>query len=217
MKPFLLKIAVLFLFTLAFPTKASLLTINGFTLNTDTQIVSGNSLEWLRWPETANMSIQQALNIYQPEGWRLAYNQEVVDLMNVFFAAEDWSPALDENTSVGATLDHTAGGVNLWRDFTNIMGVVFSPGPAFSNMLFGEDADSDGFYRSLGSFYSDYDPVVVIGDDHPTFTNDFSDMEFGVLLVREPANTVPISSTVTLLLLPIAVLLLRNRKTDFLL
>lgn len=59
---------------------ADLISYNGYTLNTDTNIVSGGGLEWLQWDETIGLSANDALANYG--GWRIASATEMSILIN---------------------------------------------------------------------------------------------------------------------------------------
>jgi len=71
---------------------AGIIDAQDFKLTEDNTIVKGSGLEWLRWDQTRNRSIDTALVQYQKKGWRLATHTELTNLFNVFsFGKSDWS------------------------------------------------------------------------------------------------------------------------------
>ena len=110
---------------------ATLINHNGYVLNTDTNIVKGGSLEWLQWDET------NALDLYNPaqyelyiaDGWRIANNNEVVDLLNSFFdvrisaegeVLDSWSADCKNMSSLYAVSDGKVETLN----FIELFGIV---------------------------------------------------------------------------------------------
>jgi hypothetical protein len=77
-------IAGLVLFVSGF-ANAELITHNGYTLNTDTKIVTKGSTEWLKWTETAyERDIYQSYLDYKVAGWEFATNAQMASLLNDF-------------------------------------------------------------------------------------------------------------------------------------
>ncbi len=64
---------------------ASLITYNGYTLDTDTNIITDGEVEWLSWTLTDGMSMSTALTTFQSDGWEIANEDHVSGLMNDFF------------------------------------------------------------------------------------------------------------------------------------
>jgi hypothetical protein len=56
----------------------------GYSLDIDTNIVTGGGLEWLQWDETQGLTIVQALETYNADGWRLASLNEMASVLNAF-------------------------------------------------------------------------------------------------------------------------------------
>lgn len=63
---------------------AELLTYNGYTLDDETDVVTGGDLEWLQWDRTLGQSVDSALSVFARDGWRLANNIEMAELFNAF-------------------------------------------------------------------------------------------------------------------------------------
>ena len=80
----------LFLFLIfakaSFFANASLISYSGYTLDTDTSIVTGGGLEWQRWPSTNGLGLTEfnLLSNGYYSGWRLATSDEVIGLLDAF-------------------------------------------------------------------------------------------------------------------------------------
>jgi len=151
--------AIVLLLACCFQANASLLTYNGYTLDTDTNIVSDGTTQWLQWDETSGMSIDQALTQYSSDGWTLASNQQMSDLFNGFgFGNPDFNALEDgEQQRSGLT-------ASIYSQFVELFGVVsmFIDQCATSNAvfclgggnasgtsaLFGSDLDGDDNYKA---------------------------------------------------------------------
>lgn len=55
---------------------------NGYSYSGSGNTFEGAGLEWLRWSETFNMTVNEALGIYAPKGYRLATQTEGDNLLN---------------------------------------------------------------------------------------------------------------------------------------
>ncbi|NDW15161.1 hypothetical protein GTQ48_06470 [Alteromonas genovensis] len=76
-------------FSVHAPSSASIISINGYSLDTDKGVISSSdNLEWLQWSKTINLSPNQALSgiaqSYDGGGWKLANNEQVAGLLNTF-------------------------------------------------------------------------------------------------------------------------------------
>jgi len=163
-------------------TYAALITYHNHTLNTETGIVSGEGLEWLRWDTAIGMSVEQAQNslatgringIDYGTGWRVATNRDVATLFNAFFPQMLW----DDNEFTWQSVDIPyVEGDNLssvTQQFFTLFGFTYSDierggNPLdfryFSSVIFGEDGNNDKTYNSasvmddyLGLWYYDRD------------------------------------------------------------
>lgn len=157
----------------------ALITRNNFSLDTSTNIITGNGLNWTRWDTLANVSINQALNLYSADGWRLASSDEMIGMYSNFIPGVDWSSARGENSAVSDFIS-----VDDYHDLITIFGVSFNEFGGISNIIFGNDLDNDGAYRSAGAYYTDYDPAAGIYADNSRNTVDFSASDYSVQLVR---------------------------------
>ena len=156
------------LFTCSF-ANAALITYNNYTLDEDTNIVSGGGLEWLQWDVTVGMTINEALadiadgiinGINYGSGWQLASNVQMAALFNAFVlgASQPW----DENENTGQqAVNYDGPGIeDVATDPELQMVALFgstdpdniatrgSDDPLdFTGALFGNDLDGDDLYN----------------------------------------------------------------------
>ena len=194
---------------------ASLLTLNDYTLNSETNTVTKGSLQWMQWDETQGLSINHALALNT--GWRLASTTDVASLFSDFFPTASWST--DENVDSSQRLDF-AEDDTLFVDFVNLFGhtsqsydsttTTFSDHSFAVKALFGGDLDVDGYFQAA-SVYDAYQfthsgeqhsigaYANMTGDEYEvTYNNDYT----GVALVRDVQTTdVPEPSSIVIILL----------------
>jgi hypothetical protein len=128
---------------------------NGYTLDETRNVVTSDVLEWMCWDQTIGLSIEDALQKFGGDGWRIATDSEMADLFNAFsFGDEKFSA--DENV---VAFHHLAPGLPRERAvlFTQLFGNVtvgrYPTRPDLveanptARALFGSDADADGLYR----------------------------------------------------------------------
>lgn len=160
-------------------SNGAIITRDAFSLDTTTNIITGNGLNWTRWDTLAGVSITQALDLYAADGWRLASGDEMIGMFSNFIPEVDWSSARDENSAVGDFIS-----VDDYQDLITIFGVSFNEFGGVSNIIFGNDLDNDGVYRSAGAYYTDWDPAAGFYADNSRNTVDFSASDYSVQLVR---------------------------------
>jgi len=211
---------------------AGLITYNGYTLDEDTNIVTGNALEWLQWDETVGQSINIALGTYSVDGWRLASNNDMSFLFNSFFPEISWDD--DESTYQSHHTPWNPSENSQYSHLVELFGNT-SPNAAEYNYnpldlffescgLFGSDADQDGYFNR-GCAYDDYtyfdalingadygDSYAYLGDDGDTsyYTRDTHLSDAGIVLVR--SVSVPEPSTLAIFTLGIIGLASRRFK-----
>lgn len=154
------------LFTCSF-ANAALVTYNNYTLDEDTNIVTGGGLEWLQWDVTVGMTINEALadiadgminGISYGSGWQLASNVQMAALFNNFVLGASFSWDEDENTgqqannydaSEDVTSDPELQMVALFgsTDPDNVDTRGSSDPLDFTGALFGNDLDGDDLYN----------------------------------------------------------------------
>ena len=199
-----LPIAVSLLLSLS--ANAATVSYNGYNLDTVTNIVTGNDLEWLQWNETVGQSINTALSNYSSDGWRLATNAEMAKLFNDFGLGITFDS--DENTSQSVTLYSEAYSHSRANQFIEIFGDTYSAagfnydyGDEYeeSRALFGGDGDADQLFNTAyirdewhtsGGHLIPGSASMVIDDTYPDYSNE----TWGVSLVRVSPVPVPAAS-----------------------
>ncbi|WP_416305628.1 PEP-CTERM sorting domain-containing protein [Neptunicella sp. SCSIO 80796] len=157
------------LFTSCF-ANAALVTYHDYTLDDETNIVTGGGLEWLQWDVTVGMTINEALadiadgiinGITYGSGWQLATNVQMASLFNTFVLgatvpwdesettgqqAKNYDGPTVENTGTDAELQMVALFGSTDPDNVDTRG---SDDPVdFTGALFGNDMNGDGLYNS---------------------------------------------------------------------
>jgi hypothetical protein len=214
------------LFTLASSfnaANAALITYNGYTLDTDTDIVTGGGLEWLQWDVTIGESINSALAAngifggnYYRAGWTLATNAHMAALFDAF----SFNSTTDENQYKQTNLPYEAGTDETNMDFfislfgTTVLveGNYYGTGVdalRYSWALYGADSNNNNIYNDA-IVISDlltydegctpcYSDTLAALNDEFIWQASSSYTNFGVALVR--STPVPEPSTVAILAL----------------
>ena len=168
MKSFLIALMLILPCGLA---NATLITHNGYTLDTNKNIVSNGVLEWLQWDQTTGMSISEALAAFGGQNWVLATNSQMAGLFNAFelsYGQFVWTS--EENTSQtyngptdGISIEDRVNDpelkfVSLFSDTAQAWPFESTCGAAdclqMSAAYFGSDNDNDGQYK-LARVYDD--------------------------------------------------------------
>lgn len=204
MKKLFLGLAFIFF---SFNANAGLITHNGYTLNEDTNVISGNGTEWLQWDVTFLTSLDVALSLYGADGWKLASNQQMSELFNSFGLASNNLWDADENTSQLLSSPFERG-----EDITNDPELQFLSLFGFTrgltegwwdlqketSAIFGNDLDGDGLYN-IASVTDDYElaPFMRQRANSVSLQSDvYTNRQyggFGIALVR--TSSVPEPST----------------------
>ncbi|MFT6125556.1 MAG: hypothetical protein ACJAV0_001704 [Shewanella sp.] len=204
-------------------TNAGLITHNNYTLDTNTNIVTGNGIEWLQWSETIGESITSSLATYATDGWVLAGNDRMASLFSDF----GWSNGNSETSAFVTTTPYTAADDNSIMDnFIELFGVTrIGNHPSYgtginnlfqTNALFGDDANGNSLYQDA-NIRSDYlfqgNPTsyAALMYQENTYTTASSSSLYGVALVRN-AQSVPEPSTLAIVALGIMGLASRRFK-----
>ena len=156
---------------LALTTSANgaIISYAGYTHDTDTNIVTGNGLEWLQWDVTIRESInsiQDQLGTLDGGRWRVASNAEMAQLFNAFDFGLTFDS--DEKTGQYAYIPYTDDNdqvMNASLSFIAMFGDTYAAGGgsycyethcfSSSNAIFGLDTDGNTFYNEA-SVYDDY-------------------------------------------------------------
>lgn len=128
---------------------AATITHNEYSLDTDTNIVTGGGLEWLQWDETAGSSIVSALGTYEADGWRLATNYEMASLFNSFDF--DLTFDTDENTH---QLQRTPWSAAIESEYTRFID-LFGDTYAVSTLSCPTCLPSDTYVSAIAYFGTD--------------------------------------------------------------
>ncbi|MCW8833311.1 MAG: PEP-CTERM sorting domain-containing protein [Colwellia sp.] len=219
MKKFFL--GLLFIFT-SFTSSAGLITHNGYTLNEDTNVISGKGMEWLQWDVTFLTSIDVALSLYGADGWKLASNQQMSELFNSFGLASHNLWDADENTSQFLTSPFERGEditIDPELQFLSLFGFTRGLTEGWwdlqkeTSAIFGNDLDADGLYN-IASVTDDYElaPFMRQKTNSVSLRSDvFTNKQyggFGIALVR----TTSVPEPTTLAIFALGMLGLASRK-----
>lgn len=156
--------ALLLVFALlaAFSANAAMISFNGYTLDEDKKIVSGNGLDWIQWSLTDDLSVAAALSQfanYDGGKWVLASNSQMAALFNSFgFAADGfWDDQENTSQTIFSRYDGSeALSTDIEKQFVRLFGNTFenyhgnvdSTDPLdYSAAIFGTDGDFDGMYN----------------------------------------------------------------------
>ena len=191
-----------------------------YMLDSSTHIVTdrASDKQWLQWTETRGMSIGQALEAYQADGWSVATNADMSALYSDFFTGVAWDS--NENTNQNNSIATTFGdGIDQSYAFGELFGwtaYVDSVNVSSSNVLslygglnrtaayFGTDEDGDdlinwGSVSSEHTYWSSErsEGAVLYSD---TWRSAQSSENYGVALVRNiQAVSVPEPASLTLM------------------
>ncbi|WP_339806835.1 hypothetical protein [uncultured Marinobacter sp.] len=117
---------------------SGLITHNNYTLDTDTNIVTGGGLEWLQWDETLGLSIDDVTDPnsqYAQAGWSVVSDQQMAALFNEWaFGPAGYVWGTDETVTqgvfeFGATLPEV-----LTYQFTELFGATFTSSSGATNL-----------------------------------------------------------------------------------
>jgi len=208
---------------------ATLITHNGYTLDTDTKIVSNGVIEWLQWTETKNESINSSLATFSSDGWTLSSNAQMFGLFADFGFSTTGSL---ESVSVIEYGSYIGGSdTDSYDLFLALFGAneiadgIASYGTGDDGRLgvhayFGDDENNNGFFQrasvlsdNLFNGTEENAPFSQLSAED--FFNTANDREFytSVALVRNVSSTsVPEPSTLAIFALGIMGLSARRFK-----
>ncbi len=155
---------LLLAFTLCatFGANATMITFNGYTLDEDKRIVSGNGLDWIQWSLTDDLSVAAALSQfanYDGGNWVLVSNSQMVALFNSFGFTVDgfWDDLENTSQTILSRYDESEElTIDVEKQFVRLFGNTFenyhgNSGSTdildYSAAVFGTDGDSDGMYN----------------------------------------------------------------------
>lgn len=229
-KKVILPVAAFFMATMASTVSATLISHNGYTLDTDTNIVSDGTLEWLRWDQTIGRSVNQAVAEFGGDGWGVASNVQMAQLFNAFFVTSNGIPwDADENTHQETSYSYSDGQVesSLFMELFGITGIkdicLSCNGDSRNETyaLFGHDLDADLLHSRAYVF----DSYKVGSTTRPQWIGlplDFvtnANPAVGVALVRnanlDASANIPEPASIALVALGLAGMSLLRRKQHF--
>lgn len=203
---FLVLLLVIGTFSICNTAKASLISHNGYTLSSSTDIVVGNGLEWLQWDVTAGESITSALDSngvfsgvdYGPN-WTIATNNQMAELFQSFTFRSTTDDYFEANTSLPYTSDDTTpydNFISLFGSTYHSSGGLLGVGiDAINNSIaiYGDDPNMNGLYKiaNVGSDYTHFqEPYLLKEDNFSALSQDFVYANtningIGVALVRK--------------------------------
>ena len=194
---------------------STIISYGGYTHDTDTDIVTGNGLEWLQWDRTtgySSVSIQSGLDIIEGGGWSIASNTQMSQLFNAFDFGLTFDN--DENTSQGLNTGASIGepGTEADEVFISMFGDTSDPA-IYSSCYYG-----DCYQRSIAFFGTDPDGdhrynLAIVSDDYALvdgsvehgkvylnadlYETDMYGYSIAIALVRD-VSTVPVPAAVWL-------------------
>lgn len=190
------------LLLLSYSVSAGVISYAGYTRETSSYIVTGGGLEWLQWTETLDLSVidpslepssflQRMQQLYS-QGWRIAVEDEVKNLMTNFFGSpNEYAVGLlgYENASVSALQNfiNLFGNTGVWCCSPEAFG-TFEHGQVYVKKAESNAPELDATYAWLDT-------------NTPGRIGDFAQ---GIILVR----SVPESSQNVLLIIGFSVMLI---------
>mmetsp|Transcript_27557 Transcript_27557/g.35561 ORF Transcript_27557/g.35561 Transcript_27557/m.35561 type:complete len:243 (+) Transcript_27557:30-758(+) len=225
----LLRYVFFFLFFVTTSAQSALISLNGYTLNSDTNIVSNGELDWLQWDINRGISREDVENTLldnaQYQGWRYATYNEMLSLIKTFFPFVDtnsvhWYQSTRHGLTVAEYVDYSLFHELITTeldDFGQLFGSINSRA-TFSSLTvnYGDvsfDNDSGGVLVNSSQSLSIFDGLI----DEPTWEDkvrfsagmyESSWQTIGHALVRK---SIHVSSPTTLPLLVLGLIFLFRR------
>lgn len=205
-----------------------------FSSVSQASIISRVGLDWLTWDETRNMSVEDALNTYQGDGWRLANFDEMLAFLNSFdfgrtFTKSDdevnfFTPAYSTDDAINQVINligDTACGGRGCGPFDGASGGELweSTGAYFDEVLVnGSIRSARGIYLRDELFSVTFTYWTGVARFTSPRSIDTTNPNFGVALVRDsgsavlPVTSVPAPATLMLMVLGMAGLVIRLNR-----
>jgi hypothetical protein len=177
-------------------TLASEFTYNNFTLDSETNIVNGQNLDWLQWDETVNLSLDDAMTIYSNQGWRVASRDEMSSLLNAFdfgftfINSPTASQEIQAQLETGVASEHSQF-IALFGDTNAAAGYDFAT--AASASIFGNYNDPSGLHgiTEVVHDYSGINQSLLVTQYGNIAASSLREENIGIALVRASAVPVP--------------------------
>lgn len=175
---------------------AEIISYYGYTHDTNSSIVTDGELEWLRWDVTdvGDYTVNEVISMYETEGWRLASNAEMVQLIEDFNFQTGFTAIEEANLDTGLSL--LAGDLYLpYLRFFEMFGITNVDACPYDSCdaslaVYGSDEDNDNFVKfatvAIDVIGVDEFGSVHLSTDFQSLDSEYhgSDYESGIALVR---------------------------------
>jgi hypothetical protein len=171
--------------TVSLSANAATVSYYGYSLDTDTNIVTGGGLEWLQWDETIGMSLDDALAAYP--NMRGATNAEIAALLNSFEFGMVFDDIESTSQGIPSPFDSNTESIQ-HHNFIELFGITCPTCPDYGSPAWAGGAEM----RTLSAaYFGDEDGDgkinnVYVRDD---FLIGFTQIEGYVTLYGEGWNT----------------------------
>jgi hypothetical protein len=217
---------------------AGIITYGSYSHDSNTNVVVGDGLEWLKWSLTDNMSHSQAIsyaNSNYGDGWEIATSNQVSGLVKSFDFGFSWDPQNPTNESASSNFKSNSQSGSVYN-FVSMFGHTYigSEGNSYadwtrlgSRAYFGPTDESDNTTNLLTLWslrnktnlnccnFKD-DATLTLNEDYLKYRWDYS-KSIGIALTRKstlptPSVTVPEPSTLAIFALGLIGLASRRFK-----
>lgn len=202
---------------------------NGYTLNSDTNIITDGELDWLQWDVNRGISREDLENTWldnaQYQGWRYATYNEMLSLIKTFFPFVDatsgnWYQSTRHALTTAEYVDYSLFHkliITELDNFGRLFGTLNSNASSSSLSAFYGDVSFDN--DSAGSLVNESQSILIFNGliDEPswedrvgfaTYEYEGSSSTLGHALVREQVN---VNSPTSLPLLLLGLIILFRR------
>ena len=215
-------LTTVYMLVIATSSAASLISYNGYSLDTSTNIVSGGNYEWLQWSKTAGVSVDDFNagidNSYAMEGWQLADQADIASLFNDFFSTNF--------DGAGTLLQSSSANGNLGYEFNVLFGSTWDYLQQYYTQAFYEPNDNSSVNKAYVAFLSSAldrnDPMHSLNGTSLAelgINNNSSNSTVGLALIRTASISEPVvvsePPTFALFLFGVLVLVFARARVRF--
>ncbi|MDM7861472.1 PEP-CTERM sorting domain-containing protein [Alteromonas sp. ASW11-36] len=213
-------VCITFVLLSSFKVHGALISFNDYTRDSESNVVTGGGLQWMKWDVTTGLSINQALETY--EGWSLASNDQMNGLFSHWFGltqSNELTRAVKYDANI---IDDTT-----YVGFFNLFGISDnrSVGQTITSAFYGSDKDQNGIYNvasirltyAIGASSSSTKSGISQLFPADWYSTSDSVVTYGVALVRDipvqnMESSVSVSEPSLIVLLGIGILALMIRR-----